>query len=165
MNMVERTILCSMIAFGCGGCTDENAAPRESVEILLQAVEVGEHTAQFYVGFGPDTAVLGFSVPNEAAQDRYFPFYGSTYAGIPPVTLEIFVSHAENEMWINSSWSGYEVLAYHRFGTDRCITSYGEIGSFEESMPQYIGGESKDFPPMDNTQISKVATIEYRDRE
>ncbi|NJN47874.1 MAG: hypothetical protein HC808_16915 [Candidatus Competibacteraceae bacterium] len=149
------------MSWAAGDVGDDNAAPTKPTEVLLQTVEVGEHTAQFYIGYGPDVAVLGFSVPNQAAQKRYFPLYGSTYAGIPPVTLEVFVSQTENEMWVNSSWSGYEVLAYHRLGTEQCITRFGEIESFEEPVPQAISGESKDFPPMDPAQVSKVATIEY----
>ncbi|MEZ5581553.1 MAG: hypothetical protein R3F37_01070 [Candidatus Competibacteraceae bacterium] len=70
-----------------------------------------------------------------------------TSAAWKPGKLEVFVSEAENEMWVSSSWSGYEVLAYRQLGTDKCITRFGEIEAFEEPVPQAISGESEDWTP------------------
>jgi hypothetical protein len=117
---------------------------------------------QFYIHFGVDSAVLGFSVENDSGQQRYFPMFGSTYRDIPPVTLNIFVSDSQNEMWVFSSWSGYETLAYHRMGTDRSMTQYGEIGSFAKPTPEMLGGTgTKLFPKMDIEKLSKIATLKY----
>lgn len=122
---------------GSGGATAANEKPA----VVLQSVQIGTRSVRFYVDFGTDSAVLGFSVENDSGQQRYFLMYGSTYRGLPPVVLDVFVSHCQEEMWVRSSWSGYEVLAYHRMGTNRCITRYGEITSFDKPTPASLGEE------------------------
>lgn len=116
---------------------------------------------QFYVDFGRDSAVLGFSTKNAEGQQRFFPIYGSTYRGLPAVTLSIFASVSNEEMWVCSSWPGYKVLAYHRINTDRCMTKYGEIASFDKSTPDRLGGGTSHLPEMDVEKVIKIATFTY----
>ena len=130
-------------------------------DLLLQSVQINSRLVRFYIDFGPDSAVLGFSVENSSGQQRYFPMYGSTYRGLPAVTIDVFVADSLEEMWVHSSWSGYETLAYHRMGTDRCITRYGEIASFDKPTPESLGGEAKRFPEMDTEKVSKVVALKY----
>ena len=133
-------------------------------DVVLESVEIGSRSVQFYIDFGADSAVLGFSVESSSGQQRYFPMYGSTYRGLPAVTLDVFVSDSKEEMWVHSSWSGYEILAYHRMGTDRCITRFGEIHSFDKPTPESLGGGARPFPEMDIKKVSKVATLNYDEK-
>jgi len=140
----------------CGAYT-ANKKP----DIVLGSVQIDTRSAQFYIDFGGDSAILGFSVENKSGQPLYFPMYGSTYLGLPSVTLDVFVSDSQEEIWVHSSWSGYEILAYHRMGTDRCMTRYGEITSFDKPIPESLGGGTRRFPEMDIEKVSKVATLKY----
>ncbi len=166
MNMMKHTLLCSMFAVlaCCGsesGQVGRVPAANEKPDVVLESVQIGTRSAQFYIDFGADSAVLGFSVENDSGQQQYFPMYGSTYRGIPSVTLDVFVSYSQDEMWVHSSWSGYEILAYHRMGTDRCMTRYGEITFFDKPTPETFGGGTRRFPEMDIEKVSKVATFKY----
>jgi hypothetical protein len=166
MNMMKHTVLCSMLAVqaGCGSESGQsNGAPvtNEKPDVVLESVKIGTRSAQFYVDFGSDSAILGFSVENGSGQQQYFPIYGSTYRGLPSVMLDLFVSDSQEEMWVHSTWSGYEILAYYRMGTDRCMTRYGEITSFDKPTPESLGGGTSRFPEMDIEKVSKVATLKY----
>ncbi len=156
MNMTH-TLLGSMLTVQASGAPAANEKP----DIVLESVRIGARSVQFYVDFGSDSAVLGFSVENDSRQQRYFPMYGSTYRGLPSVTLDVFVSDSQEEMWVHSSWFGYEILAYHRMGTDLCTTRYGEITSFDRPTPESLGGGARNFPEMDIEKVSRVATLTY----
>ena len=52
----------------------------------------------YWVCTGIFCAVLGFSVDNASGKQRYFPMYGSTYRGLPAVTLEVFVSSLRKKL-------------------------------------------------------------------
>lgn len=156
MSMVHD-LLCSMLTVQASG----TPAADEQPDVVLESVQIGARSVQFYVDFGSDSAVLGFSVENDSGQKRYFPMYGSTYRGLPSVTLDVFVSDSQEEMWVHSSWQGYEILAYHRVGTDLCTTRYGEITSFDRPTPESLGGVAGPFPEMDFERVSRVATLAY----
>ena len=123
---MKYTLLSWMLAVQCcvsesgqaGGACTANKKP----DIVLGSVQIDTRSAQFYIDFGEDSAILGFSVENKSGQTLYFPMYDSTYLELPSVTLDVFVSDSKEEMWVHSSWAGYETLAYHHMGTDRCIT-------------------------------------------
>lgn len=136
-------------------------AANKKPDVVLGSVQIGSRSVQFYIDFGIDSAVLGFSVESSSGQQRYFPIYGSTYRGLPTVTLDIFVSDSQEDMWVHSSWPGYEILAYYLMGTDRCTTLYGEIYSFDKPTPESLGGGARRFPEMDIKKVSKVATLKY----
>ncbi len=168
LSVIKHALLCSMLAIlvSCGSESGQGgkvSTMNEKPSIILESVRIDNRSVQFYINFGMDNAVLGFSVENDAGQQRYFPMFGSTYRDIPSVTLDVFVSNLQDEMWVLSSWSGYEILAYHRMGTDRCMTQYGEIGSFDKPTPEILGGGTgtKLFPEMDIKKLSKVATLKY----
>ncbi len=168
---MKHVLLFSMLAVlaCCGSESGQDsrvAATNEKPSILLESVRIGNRSVQFYIDFGVDSAVLGFSVENDAGRRRYFPMFGSTYRGIPSVALDVFVSSSQDEMWVLSSWPGYEVLAYHRTGTDRCVTRYGEIGSVDKPTPASFGGGTgaKLFPEMDIEKLSRVATFKYDEK-
>ncbi|MDG4551054.1 MAG: hypothetical protein P9F19_17135 [Candidatus Contendobacter sp.] len=165
---MKGVLLVSMlVVLACCGSESEQSskavAANEQPSVLLESVRIGNRSVQFYIDLGVDSAVLGFSVENDAGQRRYFPLFGSTYRGIPSVALDVFVSNSQEEMWVLSSWPGYEILAYHRMDTDQCITRYGEINSFDKPMPKILGGGTgvKLFPEMDVKKLSKVATFKY----
>lgn len=167
MKIMKHLLLGLMLAFQVG-CESESSGQASGVtaaskdpDIILESVQVGTRLAQFYVDLGSDSAVLGFSVENDAGQQRYFPMYGSTYRGIPSVTLEVFASASQEEMWVYSSWQGYELLAYHRMGTDQSMTQYGEITSFDQPTPESFGGGTGRFPEMNTEEVYKVANIKY----
>jgi hypothetical protein len=130
-------------------------------DIVLEILNISSRSVQFYIDFGTDSAVLGFSVESSSGQQRYFPMYGSTYRGLPAVTLDVFVSDSQEEMWVYSSWPGYEILAYHLMGTDRCVTPYGEIHSYDIPTPDSLSGGARQFPEMDIKKVARVATLRY----
>ena len=157
-------ILVSCVGLGVRFCINRLPIPLWDVSeqfVPLDSIQITDKSIQFYVNFSYDTAVLGFSVPNEDGSPRYFPMYASTYRGLTAVTLEVFVSETLDHMWVLSSWSGYEVLAYHRINTDRCMTRYGEITSFGKPTTEMLGEGSSRFPEMDTEKVSKLATIKY----
>lgn len=168
IRRMKHALLCSMfvILACCGSESGQGSKPsaiNDRSHIVLESVRVANRSAQFYIDFGVDSAVLGFSVENDVGQRRYFPMFGSTYRGIPSVTLDVFVSSSQDEVWVLSSWPGYEILAYHRMGTDRCMTRYGEIRSFDKPAPEILGGGTgmKLFPQVDIKKLSKIATFKY----
>lgn len=128
---------------------------------MLGTVEIDGRSVQFYVDFGADTAVLGFAVEDAEGRWRYFPMYGSTYRGLPAVTLEVLASEDDGELWVRSSWPGYEFLAYHHLGTDQAMTRYGAVSSLSTPSPEQLGGGAGDFPAMESSKAAKVATFEY----
>jgi len=89
--------------------------------VPLDSVHLGTHTVQFYVDHGDNSAVLGFSAPGPTGP-RYFPLYGSTYRGLPGITLEVYAPQPRDQMWVRSSSKDHEALARYRVGADRCMT-------------------------------------------
>jgi hypothetical protein len=156
VNML-RAVLNSMFADLSGGASAANDKP----DVVLETLQVGAHCVRFYVDFGADSAVLGFSVEGDSGHQRYFPMYGSTYRGLPSVTLEVLVSDTQEVMWVQSDWFGYEILAYHRLATDLCMTQYGEITSSDKPTPDIIVGGTIRFPTMDTEKLSKTLTLKY----
>ena len=141
--------------------SDGSSAANDEPDVVLETLQIGAHCVRVYVDFGTDSAVLGFSVEDDPGHQRYFPMYGSTYRGLPSVTLDVFVADSKGEIWVHSNWPGYENLAYHRLGSDLCMTQYGEITSSDKPTPEIIGGGTSRFPAMDTEKVSKIATLEY----
>jgi hypothetical protein len=137
----------------------------EEIEIVaLGDVRVGNEVLSFYISYGWDSAILGFSVSTGVGSVRYFPIYGSTDRGIPSVVLEIFASKEEEEMWVRSSWKDNEILAYHRVGSETTQSGWGELKFFDNPMPDSIGGGPLPFPALPKTAVKK-ATYSYQDTE
>jgi hypothetical protein len=137
----------------------------EELEIAsLGQVRVGKETLSFYVAYGYDSAILGFSVSAGVGPDRYFPIYGSTDRGIPSVVLEIFASEGEDEIWVCSSWKDSRILAYRRVGSETAQTGWRELRFFDSPAPDSIGGGPLPFPALPKTVVKK-ATYTYQDEE
>jgi hypothetical protein len=137
----------------------------EEVEIVtLGEVRVGNETLSFYVAYGHDSAILGFSASTGAGPVRYFPMYGSTDRGIPSVVLEVFASEAQDQIWVCSSWKDDHILAYHRVGSETAQTGWGELKFFDTPTPDSIGGGPLPFPALPKTAVKK-ATYNYQDEE
>ena len=113
----------------------------------------------FYVELGADSGVIGFSVAGATGQRTYFPLYASTYRGLPEGTLTVLTSPEEDAVWITSSWPGYELLGYHRIGTDICLTRYGAIHGLSTPMPDVLGGDTTPIPTLDRNTAKKLATL------
>jgi hypothetical protein len=126
---------------------------------IIGSLQVGTNSLQFYIDFGIDSAVLGFLVINDTNAPWYFPMYCSEIRGIPAVTLDIFESYSNDEIWVQSSWPGYPVLTYYRVGSDRCVTRYGEYVYCGKPIPDSVGGKHGTFPEMDPEKVWKVSTI------
>jgi len=153
------------MAIGCERCDGSaagGAAPGASYH-PVGSLAVGPHPVEFYVAYGPDTAILGFMRAAAAGAPQYCPMYGSTYRGLPAVELEIFASNDQQQMWVASSWQGYEQLAHHRFGTDSCSTQYGDAKLIATPIPKVMSGGTT-IPKMDAAKVAKVGTVEYAER-
>ena len=137
----------------------------EEMEIrALGDVHVGKEVLSFYVAYGWDSAILGFSVSTGVGSVRYFPIYGSTDRHIPAVVLEILASKGEGEIWVCSSWKDNEILAYHRVGSETTQSGWGELKFIDTPMPDSIGGGPLPFPALPETAVKK-ATYSYQDEE
>lgn len=118
-------------------------------DMILDSVQLDAHTMKFYIDFVTDSAALSFSVADSTGNSRYFPMYCSTYRELPAVYLDVFVSDNQEDLWVYSSWPGYEILAYYKRGSDTCMTRYGENIFSTTPTPESISGGSKNFPEMD----------------
>lgn len=131
-------------------------------EVVLGRVRMANELTEFYIAYGPDEGVLGFSVPDGRGKVRYFPMFASTYRGMPAVVLDIFVSRAEDQMWVQSSWPTAKVLAYRRIGADTAITQFGNVTFVRELMPKDLEGGAIPFPEMTATNVLKKATFQVK---
>ena len=160
---LEVAVSVAAIVFGGMSCSGKGSSAGVAVSkapaVMLGSTQAGGHGVEFYIDYGNDSAVLGFALRDTGKPARYFPVYGSTHRGMPPVTLNVYLSDTEEEMWVQSSWPGYAVLAYYRFGDERCMTCYGEVLSCDVPTPQSIGGGSGRFPPMDPARVKKALTL------
>lgn len=127
----------------------------------LRTVAIADTSTDFYIATGSDSAVLGFSFRTAGADIHYCPMYGSTYAGIPDVTLTVFATRGQKEMWVGSSWPGSETLASHRLGSSHWTTQYGETSS-DTPVPQTMSGDAASIPTRKNDQVAELATFEYQ---
>jgi hypothetical protein len=125
------------------------------------AVRVGKESVEFYIGYGFDSAVLGFSVSTGAGPTRYLPIIASTFRGIPSVVLEVFTSKSEAEMWVRSSWPDDETLAYYRVGADTAITPWGVTKFLKAPMPDGLSGGPVPFPKLIMGKVVKKATFKH----
>ena len=157
-----------LVLFAWSGCPRERAGKgggdrgEKSDEIettTLGEVRVGKESAQLYVAYSFDAALLGLSVSTGAGPRRHFPLFASTYRGIPPVVLEVFASKSETELWIRSSWPDGEILAHHRVGAETALTPWGEMKALEKPMPDHLGGGPVPFPALVVEKAVKKATF------
>jgi hypothetical protein len=154
-------IICLLI-LGISACDRKSDNPARAPATILDSLQAGSNTIQFYIDYGPDSAVLGFFVKDQAGCPRYFPMYCSTYRGVPPVELNVFLSDAKEEMWVQSSWEGYKTLAYYRVGSDRCVTRYGENAAVDTPTPPgFGGGGTIRLPDMDPAHAKNVLIIKH----
>ena len=144
------------------GASREEAKNNENQKVGLGQVRMGNEATEFYIAYGPDEGILGFSVPDAKGRARYFPMFASTYRGIPAVVLDIFVSEAEDQMWVRSSWPTAEVLAYRRIGADTAITQFGNVTFIREPMPKDLSGGPIPFPEMIAGNVLKKATFKVK---
>ena len=176
MNLPNFALLClPFLLFAACETTQDPIAktPVSNAQSLvtLKTLKIGEHSIDLYVDYGNDSAVLGFTTSNDLATSdnaadmddsaaaKYFPLYASTYRGLPPVVLEVFVSKKQDEMWIRSSWKGQETLAYYRLGSSSATTLYGNVAAINTPTPAFLSGSRIAFPEMDEEEVSKVATV------
>jgi hypothetical protein len=132
---------------------------------VIGEVRVGKELPVFYVAYGFDSAVLGFSVSTVSGPVRYFPLYASTDRGIPSVVLEVFASRAEDEMWVRSSWKDNETLAYHRVGAETTLAAWGEMRFIDSPMPDHLSGGPLPFPQMPRDVVRKAVFKYDQDHE
>ena len=128
--------------------------------IDLKSMQFEDKELSFQINCNSDVAVLGFSI-NDSGKLKHCPMYASTYRGLPPVELDVFVSLSKEELWVRSSWQGYEYLAYYKSGNGQCITSYGAIELSDVPIPNILSGSSVKMPSMDANKASKVLSIKY----
>ena len=154
------------VIFGGMSCSRKGGAggtaAHDGPDVILGSMQAGKHRVGFYIDYGRDIAVLGFTLKGRAGRPRYFPMYGSTYRELPPVTLDVFLSDTAEEMWVLSSWKGHEVLAHYRVGNDRCMTCYGETAASSTPTPQSIGGGKGQFPPMNPAHARKELALVHK---
>jgi len=128
-------------------------APINEEYVILDTVQVDKRPIQFYINYSYDAAILGFSVKDQTGRRRYFPMYGSTYRGMPSVRLDVFLSDTQKEMWVISSWEGYEKLGYYHVGDEV------NDGFFDTPTPK--GFSRSSFADIDLSRVKKIRTITH----
>ncbi len=147
--------------FGC--CPGPPAASAGATSYtVLGEVDAGQDSLEFYIHYTLDAAVLGFATADDTGRRRYCPMYPSTYRGIPSVDLEVHASDTGEEVWVRSSWTGYETLAHYRAGSDQCSTHYGDNALFAEPTPASLGGCSASLPSFDPERTTQIGTLGHR---
>lgn len=164
-TFIMGIIMCMMVC-SVGGCGSGREKMSDRHEAALPAVSIGHaaigaDTLYFYIDADEDCAILGFSVRIGSAGMRYFPLYGSTYRGIAPVTLDLFASKSLEEVWVRSSWTGHEILAWYRTGSDTCLTRFGEIASSDRPFVNSLAGSVPQFPSLDTAESVHIATLSW----
>jgi hypothetical protein len=157
-------VLVILVSSGCqrGRGYGGGEKREELAKVALGEVRVGKESIEFYIADRFDASVLGFSVSTGAGSARYFPIFASTSRGIPPVVLEVFASKAEAEMWVRSSWSDDELLAYHRIGAETSLTQWGEMKSFKDAVPDHLSGGALPFPALIMGNVVKKAVFKHQ---
>lgn len=137
----------------------------DRAERVLGSVQVDAHAIKLLITYGGDAAVLAFSVTDGGGPEKYGPMFASTYRGMPSVSLDIFVSKAGDAVWIQSSWPGSEVLAYHRLGSNEAVTPFGKKDLLDTPFPSVLSGGPVAFPEFDPRDVAKRASFYHRDAE
>jgi hypothetical protein len=151
---------------GCQNHAQSRDDKKEKTQkVALGEVRIGKERTELYIAYTWDAAILGFSVSNGTAPARYFPMYASTHRGVPSVVLDVFASTTEEEMWIRASWSGGELLAYHRIGADNAITQFGNVTSINQPMPEFLSGGPVPFPELNMANVVKKATFKHESED
>lgn len=137
----------------------QTVAGNEVTEQVLGSVQVGENVVKLFIAYSGDAAVLDFSVTDGRRPEMFVPMFATTYRGMPPVVLDVYASRANDEIWVQSSWPGSEVLAYHRLGAATALTAYGEVTLLATAFPEFLSGGPVPFPEIDPAKVSRRATF------
>ena len=164
MKILPGLIFAALMACSCN---DRAAADKQADASyqVLDSVKVGDRLIALYLNLGADSAVLGFTFPDEHGASLYFPMYCSTYRGLPAVTLGVYVSTDKNSMWVRSSWKGYEVIGYYGIIGGAPVTHFGDKTVFRKPTPDSVSVGKSNIPEMDPAKATKVLTITYPERK
>ena len=132
-------------------------------ELILGSAQVDKYTVKFQIAYGGDAAFLVFCVTDGKSPPKYAPLFASTYRGVPSVNLDIYASKSGDEIWVQSSWPGSEVIAYHRLGTNTAITQFGEMELLDSPVPQALSGGPIPFPELDQNSALKKASFYHHE--
>jgi hypothetical protein len=127
----------------------------------LGSVQVDDASIRFLIAYSRDSALLAFSVAKSGGRERYVPLFGSTYRGVPKVTLNAIVSKSKDQLWIQSSWPDNEILAYYRLGGDTATTPFGTMSLLDTPFPEFLSGGPVGFPPFDPGGVQTLASFHH----
>jgi hypothetical protein len=127
----------------------------------LGSVQVDDVSVKLLIAYSGDSALLEFSVAKSGGRERYVPMFGSTYRGIPAVTLNVIVSKFKDQLWVQSSWPDNAVLAYYRLGANTATTPFGTMGLLDTPFPEVLSGGPEGFPQFDSNGGSTLASFYY----
>ena len=125
----------------------------------LGSAQVDDQSLKLLIAYNSDSAILELSIAKSGGPQRYIPMFGSTYRGIPAVTLNIIISQSKDQLWVQSSWPDQPTLAYYRLGADTAITPFGTQGLLDTPFPPFLTGEPLGFPKFDPSGVSTLATF------
>lgn len=127
----------------------------------LKSAQIDDVSVKLLIAYSGDSAILAFSVAKSGGRERYVPIFGSTYRGIPAVTLKIIVSKLKDQMWVQSSWPDSTVLAYYRLGADTAITPFGTMSLLDTPFPEFLSGGPVEFPQFDPSDVWTLVSFYY----
>lgn len=126
---------------------------------VLGSVQVGQAAVTLLIAYSADAAILEMSLP-QGGTAKYVPLFASTYRGIPAVSLDVYVSAAKDQIWVQSSWPDAPVLAYHHLGSASAITSFGDLALMDSAFPESLGGGPLPFPAMAAQKVASFYHVE-----
>jgi hypothetical protein len=127
----------------------------------LGSAQIDDVSVNLLIAYSGDSALLEFSVAKSGGRARYVPMFGSTYRGIPAVTLKVIVSKLKDQMWVQSSWPDSAVLAYYRLGADTATTPFGTMSLLDTPFPKVLSGGPAGFPQFDPSAVWTLASFYY----
>jgi len=125
----------------------------------LGSVQVDDASVRLLIAYSGDSALLELAVAKSGGPERYIPMFGSTYRGIPSVTLNVIVSKSKDQLWVQSSWPDSTVLAYYRLGADTATTPFGTMGLLDTPFPKLLSGGPQGFPQFDPSGVWTLASF------
>lgn len=158
---LSAALVAVLTTVGCCGTSSVSPSSGPPPYEVLDEVVVGPETLEFYVHYTTAAAVLGFAVTDVAGARAYCPMYASTYRGLPAVTVDVHASESLEEVWVASSWQGYESLAYHQLNSSRCVTRYGDHLLYSTPTPGSIGGSSAILTTFDPSTTTLMGTVSH----
>lgn len=153
------SVLAFVVGVGMANQLSSQVVDDEHETLMLGSVQTGDHSVEIAIFYATDAAYLSLVMDAGNGEKKYLPLHASTYRGIPAVNLDVFADKQGKEIWVQSNWSGAEVLAFYAFGAETALTAFGNTHFLDGPYPEFMSGGAVPFPVFDPLQVKKIATF------